>query len=198
MNEEKICFIIYCDNRMNYSDNLEYIRGLNVPKDIQVECLSIENNRTKFAAFNEGMYASDAKYKVYISSNDYIINKNFIYDILKIFETDDKIAIVGTVGRKGSFSEDLEAMEYGKKMIDSLEYGINMKEYCAIDNAIEEVDSIDDTLIATAYDFPWEEDMELVLDSHITAHCERLKHEGYKTVVAKQDEPWLFKETILA
>ena len=84
MDEKKICFIIYKDKNAKYSDNLEYIRSLNIPDGMQIECLSIEDNESKFSAYNEGTEASDAKYKVYMECSTYIVNKNFIYDILSI------------------------------------------------------------------------------------------------------------------
>ena len=71
MNEKKICFIIHNDNKMSYSDNVEYIKALNVPRGMEAECLTVESDQSKFEAYNEGMYASDAKYKVYIGYNTY-------------------------------------------------------------------------------------------------------------------------------
>ncbi len=191
MNEKKICFIIHNDNKMSYSDNVEYIKALNVPRGMEAECLTVESDQSKFEAYNEGMYASDAKYKVYIGYNTYIINKNIIYDILNIFENDKQAAMIGIVGRKGVSTMESEAVMYGKIMQDSITSGIKVKEFHNVEKTTEIVNFMNDILIATSQDMVWGEAICAMTDGYLYMTDER------KMVVARQVDPWCFKETIL-
>ena len=48
--------------------------------------------------FNEAMQLSDAKYKVFLHQDVFIVYKNFIRDLLWIFDQDKEIGMIGMVG----------------------------------------------------------------------------------------------------
>ena len=195
MDEKKICFIIYKDKNAKYSDNLEYIRSLNIPDGMQIECLSIEDNESKFSAYNEGTEASDAKYKVYMECSTYIVNKNFIYDLLKIFDCDKQATDIGLVGQKGVSTQKEEAVIYGKQLEDRYGYGVQIKEYHDIRNLAEEVDYIDQMLVITAKDVRWGMDLCQAHDQYLVLQQIGDVQIKEKMVVARQTKPWCYKDT---
>lgn len=56
--------------------------------------------RSKFygRGYNAGMQASDAKYKVYLHQDTLILNRNFISDLLQVFNSDKAIGMLGVLG----------------------------------------------------------------------------------------------------
>lgn len=196
MNENKICFILYCGDHMKHSDALVYIQELNVPENMQIECLTVESNENRYDAFNEGMYSSNAKYKVYMDFNNYILNKNIIYDIMEIFHSDDKIGILGIAGKKNTACINAGTAEYGKKLMDYFDFGLRMENFREVEDFVEIVDTLANTLVITAYDFPWDKENEIDLDGCITLHCKKFMQEGYKVGVVRQNMPWCLKEEI--
>ena len=90
MNEHKIAFI-YCYNDEEWlKESSLYIQSLNIPIGYEIEIISVENAPSMCAGYNIGMKETDAKYKVYLQQDVFIINKNFIKDILEIFEQNNK------------------------------------------------------------------------------------------------------------
>ena len=83
MDSKKICFII-CTNDSQYEAEATYfISRLNIPDGYSIDLLSIWEAASMASGYNEGMSASDAKYKVYLHQDTMIIEKDFISKILK-------------------------------------------------------------------------------------------------------------------
>ena len=97
MNDKKICFIICSTSRLYTEECLHYINHLNVPEGYQVDALTVEDAKSMAAGYNEAMQASDAKYKVYLHQDVFIINHDFIKDVLEIFQKDSQIGMIGAV-----------------------------------------------------------------------------------------------------
>ncbi|MGO0862567.1 glycosyltransferase, partial [Clostridioides difficile] len=86
MNNEKICFITCVNNERAYQECVFYINNLNVPPNLNIEIMAVRNALSMTSAYNKIMNLTDAKYKVYLHQDTFIINKDFITDVLKIFE----------------------------------------------------------------------------------------------------------------
>ena len=98
MNDKKICFIMCVNDKLYEEECIRYIQKLNVPEGYEVEQLSIWDAPSMAAGYNEGMRQSDAKYKVYLHQDVFVVYQNFIYELLKIFSRDSKIGMIGMVG----------------------------------------------------------------------------------------------------
>ena len=88
MNDKKICFIMCVNDKLYEEECIRYIQKLNVPEGYEVEQLSIWDAPSMAAGYNEGMRQSDAKYKVYLHQDVFVVYQNFIYEFLKIFSQD--------------------------------------------------------------------------------------------------------------
>ena len=96
--DKKIAFII-CSNDEQYLEECQvYIRSLYVPKGMKTEIIPVIGAASMCSGYNTGMHSSDAKYKVYLHQDVFILNRNIINDIIDIFETDELIGMIGVVG----------------------------------------------------------------------------------------------------
>ena len=93
MDDKKICFIACVNNDKYEQEMLKYINHLEVPENYTVECMSIRGAKSMAAGYNEGMQSSDAKYKVYLHQDVFIVNPHFIRDMLHIF-ADETIGMI--------------------------------------------------------------------------------------------------------
>ena len=96
--DKEVCFIICSNDQLYTEECIYYIAHLHVPDGYQINVLTIEDAKSMAAGYNEGMYASDAKYKVYLHQDVFIVNKNFIQDFLDVFRQDETIGMIGMIG----------------------------------------------------------------------------------------------------
>ena len=189
VNEKAVCFII-CSNDSLYTEEcIYYINHLNVPDGYRIEVLTIHDAKSMTSGYNEGMRASDAKYKVYLHQDTFIVNHDFIQDILDIFTQDSSIGMIGMVG-----APDLPytgIMWDGKRCGGLYHWNvISTQESWMKENTFSEVEVIDGFLMATQYDVPWREDLFDKWDFYDCSQCKEFARHGYKVVVPAQEEPW--------
>jgi len=214
MNEKKVCFIICTNSDLYLKECLYYLKHLIVPHGYEIEILTIKEAKSMSAGYNEGMKADDAKYKVYMHQDVFILNRNFIIDILAIFSSDYKIGVLGMVGPRvlaadgvmwhekrcgalycagnNSITKGAEycRIEYSKS--SEMAYKVNYSDYFyqfQVDG-IDKVAAVDGLLIATAYDIEWREDLFDGWDFYDVSQCMEFRKRGYYVVVPKQRKPW--------
>jgi hypothetical protein len=100
MNDKKISFIYCTNDEILYDESAAYIRSLTVPDGYDIELISIEGASSMTAGYNEAMRRSDAKYKVYLHQDVFIIHSHFIYDMLALFGNNANIGMLGVIGAK--------------------------------------------------------------------------------------------------
>jgi hypothetical protein len=165
---------------------LHYINRLRVPEGYEIEQLSVWEAESMAAGYNEAMRASDAKYKVYLHQDVFLTNKNFISDLLAIFE-DEAIGMVGMVGSPKMpkncvmWSGDRVGYIHGES--GSSLIGICSKPY-------SEVEAVDGLLMATQADIPWRDDLFKGWDFYDVSQSSEFRRKGYKVVVPYMEEPW--------
>lgn len=192
LEDNEICFII-CTNKYVYAQEcIYYIKHLNVPEGIRVNVLTVENASSLTSAYNEAMQCSDAKYKVYLHHDTFIINPDFITDCLSIFNKNPQIGMIGNVGCK--------KMPDTGVMWDTDRYGMLYEQHIyetkllanAVDPNLEylEVDAIDGFVMVTQYDIPWRDDLFDKWDFYDCSQSMEFKRRGYKVVVPNMKQPW--------
>lgn len=192
MDKQKFCFIICSNNELYLNEFYEYLQYIQVPEGYSAECLSIEDAISMTSGYNEGMMSSNAKYKIYIHHDVYILNRCILYDILKIFKSDENIGMIGMVGsehlpcdgvmwhgyRVGNFYGEQELLE-------------NYKDnHYDISEGLWDVQAIDGFFMATSKDLPWREDLFDGWDFYDISHSIEMKKKGYRVVVPEQKYPW--------
>lgn len=192
MNDRMFCFIICSNDQLYTQECIYYINHLNVPEGYGVDVLTIEEAHSMTAGYNEGMHYSDAKYKVYLHQDVFIINRDFIQNCLRIFQSDEGIGMIGNVG--------VEKMPRTGIMWDSNRFGklyeSHNYETVLLSNDIRngkdymEVEAVDGFLMVTQYDISWREDLFDRWDFYDASQSMEFIRHGYKVVVPHMDEPW--------
>ncbi|MCI8858965.1 MAG: hypothetical protein HFI71_05485 [Lachnospiraceae bacterium] len=190
MNERKVCFIACVNNSRYEEEMLKYLNNLIVPDGYELQYLSVYEAQSMTSGYNEGMQASDAKYKVYLHQDVFIVNPYFIQNMLDIFK-DQTIAMLGMVGCKELPENAImwNAPRVGK-LYFSVVYQSQKSEFGSIDGAYQEVEAVDGLLIATQYDLPWREDLFQNWDFYDVSQSQEFIKKGYKVVVPNQKQPW--------
>ena len=191
MNDKEICFIICSNNQLYTAECLYYINHLNVPEGYQIDILTVEDAKSMTAGYNEAMQYSKAKYKVYLHQDTFIVNPNFIQDILDIFQSDEQIGMIGNVGAvtmpdSGIMWEtDRYGMLYEQRIYETklLSNPVNERKYL-------EVEAIDGFLMITQYDIVWREDLFDRWDFYDCSQSMEFIRKGYKVVVPAMKKPW--------
>lgn len=195
MDEKKICFIMCVNNEQQANEARYFINRLNVAEGYTIEVLSIWNAHSIASGYNEGMLASDAKYKVYLHQDVLIIEKNFIHKILDIFK-DSQIGMIGLVGCKELPENKVmwrkprvgKIFEHNSRMMSYYDFG-QLADYC------EDVEVVDGLCMITQYDLRWREDILDKWDFYDVSQSLEFKRAGYRVVVPKVDMPWCIHDS---
>ena len=189
--KDTIAFIICVNNELYFEECKYYIEHLEVPAGYDIDVIGIWEADSMCAAYNLGMRSSDAKYKVYMHQDVFIVNINLLEDILKIFE-DKNVVMLGVVGTPNM--PENGCMWNGPRV--GRVYSSNVltaKEFIASDmneRPYMEVEAVDGLFIATQYDIIWREDLFTGWDFYDVSQGEEFRRNGYKVVVPYMDKPW--------
>lgn len=194
MNEKEICFIMCTNNPLYAEECMYYIRHLNVPEGYDIDILTVEDAHSMTSGYNEAMQCSQAKYKVYLHHDTFIVYRDFIRACIEIFRKDPKIGMIGNIG--------VRKMPVSGIMWDADRYGMLYEQHNyetqLLMNPIEnitnqeclEVDAIDGYIMITQYDIPWREDLFDKWDFYDASQSMEFIRHGYKVVVPKMENPW--------
>ncbi|WP_246073102.1 glycosyltransferase [Paenibacillus dokdonensis] len=193
MNENKICFITCTNDEVLYEESVRYIRSLYVPDGFEVVFVSIRDAKSLTEGYNRAMKQSDAKYKVYLHQDTFIINKNFIFDVVNLFMKHSKLGMMGVVGAgkmppNGKWWE--EAQKFGKVWANSYTKKMELLAFNEIVEDYKTVEAIDGLIMTTQYDILWREDV--FTDWHYydaSQTCEFIRA-GLDVGVPRQSQPW--------
>jgi|GEM_PF-309796 len=192
MNEKKICFISCVNDHQLYKESLYYINQLEIPEGYEIECICVEDAISMTQGYNKAMKESDAKYKVYLHQDVYIINKSFIRDVLDVFNSDNKVGMLGMAGAKtiptnGVWEESTH--KYGE-VYESHTGKMELLQLNKVESNYEEVKVIDGFIIITQYDIPWREDIFDGWYFYDVSQSIEFASKGYKVVIPEQEEVW--------
>ncbi len=190
MNEKKIAFIICVNNEMYYEECCWYLNRLVVPDRFEIDIITIREATSMTEAYNAAMESSDAKYKVYMHQDVFICNQNFISDIVRIFQSDKELGMLGFIG--------------GIKLPDDgvIYNAWNCGRAIACDWSLTEdidlyqkepyiyVDALDGMLLVTQHDVRWREDILKQWDFYDISQSFEFIKAGYKIGIPYQEMAW--------
>lgn len=198
MNTQKFCFIICYNDEIYLEECQLYIQQLQIPSGYTVEFCTIKDAPSMTAGYNQGMNSSDAKYKIYLHQDVFILHKNFLEDILAIFQTNPKMGMLGMVGTK-------RLPDNGCMWTTPMRTGA--LRYCVLDTADDffdiplpsgrtcsPVQAIDGLLMITQYDIPWREDLFTGWDFYDVSQSMEFAKQGYHIGVPYQKTPWVLHD----
>lgn len=191
-NENKICFIICTDNQKQLDECLMYLKLLEVPQKYEIEVLTVAGAKSMASGYNEAMNSSDARYKVYMHQDTFIIEKSFIKKILDIFKKDNTIGMIGVIGTE-KLSKD-GVMWHSQRCGNFYrlnENGNTENGNIFINKKNTEVEAIDGLLMVTREDIPWREDIFDGWDFYDVSQSMEFRKRGYKIIVPAQKCNWV-------
>ena len=197
VNEKKFCFIICANSDSLLNECEEYINELSIPKGYEIDLMVVSDVDSILKGYEEARIASDAKYKIYIHQDTFIVNSNLLFDLLNIFNKDKKIGAIGVKGSKNILGNEVSMAD------DIFGECISMnskKNYCSskfikersneIEGLYTEAGCLWGCFIATQRDFEWKDIFENDWKCYSVIMSLQIQRNNFKTVVANQDEPW--------
>ncbi len=194
MNNKQVDFIICANNALYYNECVRYINDLDIPEGYAIDVLCVQDVNSIAEGYNAGMQASEAKYKVYLRQDTFILNREFIYDIIKIFESDGSIGMLGVLGTDSLPADaachskwNVGCADIYDGRINSCTGGFLMKEETYV-----KVAAIDGCIMVTQQDVPWREDFLDGWDFYDVSQSIEMQKQGYQIVVPCQEKPWCY------
>ena len=189
MNDKKIAVIAQRIGA-GHSAMWSHLGEIDVLQGYEVELIEVPSGGAVAATYQRAMKASDAKYKVYLSSGSILLRPSFFHDMLQLFVQDPSIGVMGLVGTEQLSTTGMlenSAFLKGKFLFSDGNHfdGVN------IEKTSEDVMVVGGYLIATQYDIPWRKDLFHTNCLWAEAQCIEFKRKGYRVVVPKQEEAWL-------
>jgi hypothetical protein len=191
MDSNKICFITCVNNDEYYQECLQYIHRLELPEGYSVETVAICDAVSMAAGLNEAMAKSDAKIKVYLHQDVFIIHKAFLKDIVRIF-ADPDIGLIGVIGSGDIPANGIwwEGRQLFGQVYDSHRGFIEKISFQEVNSEIQEVACVDGLIMITQYDLPWRAELFNNWHFYDLSQSQEFRRQGYKVVIPRQFEPW--------
>ncbi len=190
--ENKICFIVCSNNPLFLEECFFYISRLEIPSGFEIETLCVQDAKSMTSGYNEGMRATNAKYKVYLHQDVFIVYKRFLQSVLDIFHSDPSIGMIGMVGSHkmpvdgtmwhGYREGALYGQSPGRGEYDSYTYRLS--------DGLYEVEAIDGLMMITSTDISWRQDIFDGWDFYDVSQSFEFQKKGYKVVVPEQYCAW--------
>lgn len=190
MDDKKICFIMCCNDELYKEECLYYISKLDVPDGYRIDIKIIKDARSMTSGYNSAMRQSDAKYKIYLHQDTFLINSHILYEALNVFDQDERIGMLGVIGAPefSGQSSMWKTERYGQV------YDRHIKETSLIGTPVEDifmqVEVIDGLFMMTQYDVTWREDLFDKWDMYDASQSQEFIRHGYKVVVPRMEQPW--------
>ncbi len=195
MNPNEFCFIICTNDNFRAEECIHYIRRLHVPDGYTINVLTVEQASGMAAGYNEGMNASQAKYKIYIHQDVLIIEQNILFQLLTLF-SNPKIGMIGVVGEANPPANGMVwfggniGKQYFQNMVSTI-----LQEFSPANKPYSTVATIDGMFMATQYDIPWRDDLFHGWDFYDASQSLEFYRHGYHVAVPYQEMPWCLHDS---
>lgn len=190
MDDKKICFIMCTNDELYEKECIRYIQRLTVPEGYSIDIISVKEATSMASGYNEAMKATDAKYKVYLHQDVFIVYQNFLYEILQLFDNKE----IGMIGAVGCPEMPESCVMWSGERVGAL-YTSNIFD-CGqsiigeVDGLYQEVEAIDGLIMITQYDILWREDVFKDWDFYDVSQSHEFIKKGYKVIVPHQEHIW--------
>lgn len=191
INDKKICFIAAYNDDSYIKELLFYVNNLKLSEGYELEYKFIKSCGNISKDYNHAMKESNARYKVYLAENTFIIEENFLVNILEIF-MDNKIGMIGMVGSSSIPTNAI--LNTSNNIYGRINSNINGKmellDFNQISDVYKRVKCIEKYVIVTQYDVNWREDLFDTDCFYEMSQCVEFSKLDYDIVVPSQENPW--------
>lgn len=192
LNDKKICFIICSNDDLYLRECLLYLQRLHIPEGFSTDLLTIADAPSMTEGYQAAMEESDARYKIYLHQDVFILYSYFLDSLIDIFRCVPRAGMIGMVGTP-VFPEDFmmwTGRRVGNFYIRETPPCVYQDYRYEMDHGLHEVDAIDGFLMATACDIPWRTDLLGGWNFYDVSQSFEFRRRGYKVLVPEQRLPW--------
>lgn len=194
MNDHKFAIIICTNSPIFWEECAHYINHLVIPEGYELEMLTVKDASCITQGYNEGMSSSDARYKIYMHQDVFLLNRHILSDLLSLFTSDPQIGMVGMVGSEKVSPDGVmwNTVRTGNIYVKNPEtpYPRLSDYHYNIQEGYTYVAQIDGFFMATCHDLPWETDRLDGWDFYDAFQSINFLSHGYKIAVPVQRHPW--------
>ena len=190
LDDKKVAFITCVNSDWWYDECRLYLEHLKIPEGMTAEIIPVREAESMTAGYNRAMKNSSAKYKIYLHQDTFIVNKNLVADLLKIF-LDSSIGVVGVIGCMNLPATGVwwDGMRTYGRVLHACEPESVVDSHCDEPKGLyQEVESVDGLFLATQYDLDWREDLFDGWHMYDASLCKEMSRAGYRVVVPNQQE----------
>lgn len=187
-NSNKISFIICVNDETYYEECLFYIERLHVPEGFTLDVFPVRQAFSIYQGYNQAMQASDAKYKIYMHQDVFLVYQDILLEFLKLFKEHPEIGMAGLLGcqRLPKDRYFYKAWDCGNVLGCSEKRGFHNE----LGKEAAKVIAVDGMFMMTQYDVPWREDVLNGWDFYDFSQSLEFLYRGYEVWVPAQKEPW--------
>ena len=98
LDDSKFCFISCVNDDFFYDECQLYLQHLNFPQGMCGEIVAVRDAKSMTAGYQAAMEASDAKYKIYLHQDVFVVNKNILHELIMLFRHNPRIGMIGVAG----------------------------------------------------------------------------------------------------
>jgi hypothetical protein len=199
MDDKQFCFIICYNNTVLLEECLLYLRQLTIPEGYTTDLVAILEANSMTEGYQAGMEASNAKYKIYLHQDVFILNRNFLFDTLQLFLANPSLGMLGMVGTKKL--PESAIMWESKQRVGALRsctlntvddfFDIPIQ---TASSQPEPVMAVDGLLLMTQYDVRWRQDIFHGWDFYDVSQSFEFHRAGYQVAVPYQKTPWVLHD----
>lgn len=196
--KNKIAIIICTNNVQETTECLYYIDRLHVPDNYELDIITIQDASSMAEAYDEAMRSSDAKYKIYIHQDVFLIDRDFLQEMIDIFMEDESIGLIGCIGNTCIPENALAGMSWnaGSLLQNQVPNKLVFDENESDTSKYTQVDVVDGLFIATQYDIPWRKDIFDGWDFYDLSQSMEMKRHSYKVVVPNGAQFWCYHDNL--
>lgn len=188
--KEKIAFIICANNETYLQECLRYLSFLEVPEGMETDVIQVTDAESMAEGYQCAMRESDAKYKVYLHQDVFILNRHFIRDVRRIFTRHPEYGLLGVVGSSQKVGSAIYWENWDVGQANVCNSMLAMRPCLENPAEVREVSAVDGMLMVTQYDVDWRVDLQTGFDFYDISQSEEFKRAGYLVGVPRQEEPW--------
>lgn len=196
MNLHQIAFILSVNNAQETEECLRYINRLEVPEGYEIDVITIQEASSMAEAYDVAMRTSEAKYKIYLHQDVFLIYPKMLEDMLKIFQSNEKIGLMGSIGNSCMPENAVAGMSWDTGKLLQNQVPRQVEYPWKSEESYHEVDVVDGLFIATQYDIDWRKDIFDGWDFYDISQCYEMKRKGYKVVVPRQEKYWCYHDNL--
>ena len=202
----RVAFITCVTDEEQYATCRRHLRALEVPTGFSVEYVAVRGAPSMAAGYEAARRASQARYKVYLHQDVYVVHRGFLYELIRLFQTYPRLGMVGVVGAtrlpaSGVWFVNNPLHCYGRVWEYRRPGGpagllgranrrrLHLMCFRSFVGDYLPAVAVDGLLVATQYDLPWRDELG-GFDLYEQVHALQYIRAGLEVGIARQERVW--------